>query len=112
MESLWHYHWCTDTRLQQTGVTRRRRREGDSAMSGPGVCWEEVARSPLLARCHAASVTSGGRVYIHGGLASAEQRGPPLASLVCWDPASGAVTELDTSLPRSHHTASLLPGEV
>ena len=81
-------------------------------MSSPGVCWEEVARSPLLARCHAASVTSGGRVYIHGGLASAEQRGPPLASLVCWDPASGAVTELDTSLARSHHTASLLPGEV
>ena len=78
------------------------------------ICWEEVTTDPLLSRCHAASVTYNGRVYLHGGLASLKQSGQPLSSLVCWDPEDNTVTKVETgseAVTRSHHTANL-SGEV
>ena len=78
------------------------------------ICCEEVTSDPLLLRCHAASVTYNGRVYLHGGLASLKQSGQPLSSLVCWDPEDNTVTKVETgseAVTRSHHTANL-SGEV
>ena len=73
------------------------------------VKWEEVTSDPLLSRCHAASVTYEGRVFLHGGLASLKQSGQPLSSLVCWDPETNTVTEVESgTVTRSHHTANII----
>ena len=71
--------------------------------------WQEVTSSPLLGRCYAVSVTWCGRLYLHGGLPTTQQKGAPLRSLVCWDPGNNTVTEVDRQGPAlSHHTGNIV----
>ena len=86
----------------------------NSSMSDSNLAWQEVATSPLISRCHAASVTFQGNVFIHGGLSSSKQSGQPLSSLVMWNVSSNAISEVDTGEDApclSHHTANMV-GEV
>ena len=76
------------------------------------LCWEEVARDPLLARHHAAACVHQDKVYLHGGLPSLRQSGKPLSSLVVWSQDTNTITMVDSAGPAlSHHTANLV-GEV
>ena len=71
--------------------------------------WQEVTSSPLLGRCYAVSVTWCGRLYLHGGLPTTQQKGAPLCSLVCWDPGNSTVTEVDRQGPAlSHHMGNIV----
>ncbi|KAM3919067.1 kelch domain-containing protein 9 [Leptodactylus fuscus] len=71
--------------------------------------WTPVAQDLLFARAYHTCTPIGGKLYLYGGMKSADPKEPPLDDIVTFDPEQNAVeTVTHGGLSRSHHDAVVL----